>query len=210
MEKLHSNMDDSYLVARFQAGDNTAFGVLVEKHSASLSASIFQIIKDPMLVEDIMQETFIKAMNSIQSEKFLYSNFPAWIKRIARNLSIDYFRRVKRNDVISLDQEQERGHYSILNDQLEQSHEEDIINLEIDYDINELLNSLPPEQKEVLTLRFFHGLSFKEITEYMGDISINTCLGRARYALINLKRQIQETRSDGKEVLRHEAIKATS
>lgn len=199
-------LPDKELVALFKDGNSAAFGILVQRHTETLSLNLFKILKDPMLVEDVMQDTFIKAMEAIQNRDNYLENgtFRAWVIQIGHNLAIDYFRIKKRRDTFSVPTTDGLEGDSFFTPLVapEKSPEEDIMNTETDYDIQLLMDELESEQREVIYLRHFQGFSFKEITEYIGGgISINTVLGRMRYGLINLRKKIEEVKSNGQKVM---------
>lgn len=200
------SLDDKELVILFKGGNADAFGVLIQKHTQSLSYSLFRILKDTMLVDDVLQDTFLRAMEAIQKDTYTdIGNFRAWLAQIGHNLAIDYFRKVKRRNtfnVSTLDGSNEGESYFTLLVDSEISPEDKFISLETDYDIQALIDQLPEEQREVIKLRHFHGFSFKEIADYIGGgVSINTCLGRMRYGLINLRKAINEIRFQGKKIM---------
>lgn len=199
------SLTDKELITLFKNGNSNAFGILVQRHTQIMSITLLKILKDPMLVEDVMQDTFIKAMEALQrKDKEGYTEsgtFRAWIINIGHNLAIDYFRKSKTRNTVNVPTIDGVEHFSPLVDH-QNSVEDDIINSEVDYDIQVLMDKLDPEQREVINLRHFHGFSFKEITEYIGGgISINTCLGRMRYGLINLRKMINEVKSVGQKIL---------
>jgi RNA polymerase sigma-70 factor (ECF subfamily) len=148
------------------------------------------MVKDEQLAEDIYQETFIKAVKVIDEGRYKESGrFLSWVMRIAHNQVIDHFRAEKQNKNIT----PTTAGYDILATQssLEKSIEEELVGRQIEADIRKLVAHLPEEQREVVKLRYYDGLSFKEIAEQT-EVSINTALGRMRYALINLRRMIKE------------------
>lgn len=201
-----ASLTDNELLILFQNGNSNAFGILANRHAKSVSFSIFTIVKDLPLVEDLMQDAFIKAMDAIQKGAYAETGtFKAWLIQIGHNLAIDYYRKNKRKKVDSvptMDTSMDDAIYFKPLIANEPSPEDEIITLETGYELQSLLDKLPPEQKEVIILRHFHDFSFKEIADYIGgDISINTCLGRMRYALINLRKIIKEIEIDGQKVL---------
>ena len=201
-----SQKSDSELVQMYRNGSSFAFGVLINRHSRYLGWYIFNIVKDTMLAEDLLQDTFVKAMKAMKSGNYREEEiFKSWLTRIAHNLCIDYERKNKRmacSASISSSGifETAKEKFYIPIPDLNQSPEEKLIKKETDFDIHQLIQNLPPEQKEVVMLRIFHNLSFSEIADFT-NVSINTALGRMRYALVNLRKQIKEINSRGRNVL---------
>jgi len=183
-------LSDQELVKQYIAGESKCFEVLIDRYRNRLFSYIFYTVKNRHQAEDIFQETCIKAITSILDGRYSESGrFLPWITRIAHNLIIDYFRQEKLLKVFSTD----NFSAPILNSPryAEQTIEDDLIREQIYADVRSLIDYLPEEQKEVILLRHYGDLSFKEIAEYTG-VSINTALGRMRYALINLRRLIKE------------------
>ena len=180
-------LTDHELVKSYIKGDLNALYDLIQRHKKKVYTSILILLKDQYLAEDIFQETFIKVIDSLNSGSYKEEGkFLPWVLRISHNLCIDYFRKVKRKPVI-VDAEG--------NDILEsigfadQNVEDALIKEQSAQTIQSLIKFLPEEQREVLVLRYYADLSFKEISE-MTNVSINTALGRMRYALINLRKMI--------------------
>lgn len=191
MKHLKSLKDDE-LVNLYIMGNNSAFDVLLEKYQQKLFSYIFFIIKDKEISDDIFQETFMKAIVTIKNGKYnADGRFHNWITRIAHNLIIDQFRNEKNDNTVSCDNEE----YNILNNQdlCDGNIENDIISLQIRDDIRKLVSKLPDNQKEIIIMRFYHDMSFKEIAEITGT-SINTALGRMRYAIMNLRKMVNDNR----------------
>lgn len=191
MKHLKSLKDDE-LVNLYIMGNNSAFDVLLEKYQQKLFSYIFFIIKDKEISDDIFQETFMKAIVTIKNGKYnADGRFYNWITRIAHNLIIDQFRNEKNDNTVSCDNEE----YNILNNQdlCDDNIENDIISLQIRDDIRKLVSKLPDNQKEIIIMRFYHDMSFKEIAEITGT-SINTALGRMRYAIMNLRKMVNDNR----------------
>ena len=189
MQNLNE-LTDEQLVAAYAKGDNKAFDTLLLRHKSRLYSYIFQMVRDRDLSDDIFQETFVKAIITIKQGR--YNNqgkFSAWISRIARNLVIDSFRSEKSEASVSADNTE----YDVLNrrDLSEDTIEDAMIDLQIEADLHSLIEELPEPQREVLNMRYYKDLSFKEIAENLG-VSINTALGRMRYAILNLRRMIKE------------------
>lgn len=189
MNTLNQLTDDK-LVKLYEEGNNAAFEVLLTRHKSKVYAYIFQIVRERNLTEDIFQDTFIKAIMTIQQGRYVESGrFLGWINRIAHNLIIDHFRKEKNENTISAD----AFEYDILNSsKLSDLSIEDVIsNEQVLADVVKMLKFLPDVQQEVVRMRFFENLSFKEIAEKT-DVSINTALGRMRYALLNMRKLAQE------------------
>ena len=181
---------DRVLLESYLSGNKSAISQLIERHSRRVRDYIRMLVKDRDAAEDIFQETFIKAVRVIDEGRYTHNGkFLSWILRIAHNQVIDYFRAKRQNKALT---EAEAG-YDVLGSLRlsEQTVEDRIVARQIESDIRSLIEALPPEQREVVFMRYFTGLSFKEIAEQTG-VSINTALGRMRYALINLRRMIKE------------------
>lgn len=182
----YQSMADEQLVKKYAEGNNEAFDILLRRYKDRIYTYILRIIKNEDKANDIFQETFVKAIMTIKQGRYVENGkFPAWISRIARNLIIDYYRQEKSENVQSAD----LTDIDILNrkELCEATIEEVIITQQIRDDVKRLINELPELQREVLNMRYYQNLSFKEIAEQTG-VSINTALGRMRYALINLRR----------------------
>ena len=181
---------DRVLLESYLSGNKSAISQLIERHSRRVRDYIRMLVKDRDAAEDIFQETFIKAVRVIDEGRYTHNGkFLSWILRIAHNQVIDYFRARRQNKALT---EAEAG-YDVLGSLrlAEQTVEDRLVAQQIESDIRSLIEALPPEQREVVFMRYFTGLSFKEIAEQTG-VSINTALGRMRYALINLRRMIKE------------------
>lgn len=189
METL-KRMTDEKLVVLYSEGNNQAFDILLSRYKNRLFSYIFFIVRNTELAEDIFQETFVKAIVTIKQGRYTENGkFPAWITRIAHNLIIDYFRQEKNENVVSNDDSE----IDLLNNisLSEGTIEMEIIHGQIRSDIQDLVKLLPDNQREVVYMRFYQNLSFKEIAEATGA-SINTALGRMRYAILNLRRMAEE------------------
>ncbi len=183
-------LSDEQLVELYANGDNRAFDILLEKYQNKLYSYIFYIVKNEELAEDIFQETFVKAIVTIKQGRYVDSGrFISWLTRIAHNLIIDSFRQDKCENTISNDEsEKDLFNDSTLTDG---NIEDQLVQDQIHKDVRKLVNMLPDNQKEVIEMRFYLGLSFKEISEKTG-VSINTALGRMRYAILNIRRMAKE------------------
>jgi RNA polymerase sigma-70 factor (ECF subfamily) len=185
MAKNHS-MTDEQLVKAYAQGSNEAFDILLKRHQDRIYNYILRIIKNEDIANDIFQETFVKAILTIKQGRYTENGkFPAWISRIAHNLIIDYYRQEKSENIQSADLDD----VDVLNrkELCEATIEDAIISDQIREDVKYLIEELPHLQKEVLNMRYYQNLSFKEIAEVTG-VSINTALGRMRYAILNLRR----------------------
>lgn len=181
-----SEISDENLVKTYAVGDNDAFDTLLKRHQERIFNYIFRIVKNEDTANDIFQETFVKAIQTIRMGKYTENGkFPAWISRIAHNLIIDFYRQERAGNVQSTDISEvdlfNRKEFS------ENTIEDAMVADQIREDIRNLIKQLPMLQRQVLSMRYYDNLSFKEIAEMTG-VSINTALGRMRYAIINLRR----------------------
>ena len=184
-------LTDNQLIASYQSGDESALKALIARYEKRLFSYIMLSVKNKELAEDIFQDTFIKVINTIRSGNYdEEGKFFQWVMRIANNLKIDYYRKVQRMPVF-----EGNGEYDIFDiiGSREDSVEQKMIREQIYTDVNRMVEYLPEEQKEVLTMRIYQDYSFKEIAEATG-VSINTALGRMRYALINLRKIIEKNK----------------
>lgn len=184
------NLEDNILVKQFIAGDQLSLEVLITRHKSRIYTYILLIVKNPHLAEDIFQDTFIKVIKSLKRGKYQdKGKFVSWVLRIAHNLIIDYYRKQKFQKTISNDDTEIDlfNQKKLADDNIEDS----IIQDQIVSDVRELMERLPADQRKVVYLRHYCGLSFKEIADQSG-VSINTALGRMRYALINMRKMIEE------------------
>ena len=183
-------LSDRVLLGHYLAGDSSAISQLIERHSRRVRDYIRMMVKDRYLAEDIFQETFIKVVRVIDEGRYVDSGkFLSWVLRIAHNQVIDHFRSQKQDKSVS---ESDAG-YDVLGTLrfAEPTVEDRIVGEQIAEEVRGLVDLLPEEQREVVRMRYYANLSFKEIAEQTG-VSINTALGRMRYALINLRRLIKE------------------
>ncbi|MDD2997322.1 MAG: sigma-70 family RNA polymerase sigma factor [Bacteroidia bacterium] len=181
-----SQLTDDKLVKLYEDGNNDAFEVLLSRYKSKVFSYIFLIVRNRELTEDIFQDTFIKAIATIQQGRYVESGkFLGWINRIAHNLIIDHFRREKNENTFSADGTE----YDVINNSnlSEKSVEDTMSNEQVLADVVRLIEFLPESQRSVVRMRYFEDLSFKEIAEKT-DVSINTALGRMRYALMNMRR----------------------
>ncbi len=183
-------LNDNVLVQRFIGGDQNSLEILIHRHKSRVFSYILLIVKNKELAEDIFQETFIKVIRSLKRGKYIDNGkFVSWVLRISHNLIIDHFRKEKlrgtiSNDSLSVD---------IFNSRKfsEDTIEDQLVNIQILNEVKELITGLPEDQQQVIYMRHYQELSFKEIADQT-DVSINTALGRMRYALINLRKLIEE------------------
>lgn len=183
-------LSDKNLLNQYLSGDKSAISSLIERHSRRVRDYIHMMVKDRDVADDIFQETFIKAVRVIDEGRYTDNGkFLSWILRIAHNQVIDYFRAQRQDRSVS---ETDAG-YDVLGTLRlsERTVEDSMVSEQIERDVRALVELLPAEQREVVMMRYFAGLSFKDIAEQT-DVSINTALGRMRYALINLRRMIKE------------------
>jgi len=183
-------VSDQDLVQAYIQGDQSAIEKLINRHRSKVYTYILLTIKNQQLAEDLFQETFIKVIQSLRGGKYRDNGrFLSWVIRISHNLIIDHFRKEKQMNSVSNDDSE----VDLFNSKKLSDHniEEIIVNSQIRSEIRLLINELPNDQREVVLLRHYGGLSFKEIAEQT-DVSINTALGRMRYALINLRKMIKE------------------
>ena len=182
-------ISDSQLISQYKSGNEEAFAELVNRHKNKIFTTIYLIVKDQYLAEDLLQETYVKVVNTIKSGRYNEEGkFLPWVTRIAHNLAIDHFRKAKRYPMIVM----EDG--SNIFNTLEFS-EDSIESRQIQQDthalLRDLIKELPDSQREVLMMRHYMQMSFQEIAEAT-DVSINTALGRMRYALINLRKKMNK------------------
>jgi RNA polymerase sigma-70 factor (ECF subfamily) len=185
-------LDDNLLVQKFIQGDQAALEVLVGRHKNRVFTYIVLIVKNHQLAEDIFQDTFIKVIRSLKNGKYTENGkFVSWVLRIAHNLIIDHFRKEKLLNTTSNDDTE----IDLFNSQkfAEDNIEDKLVYDQITEDVRKLIDLLPEDQRQVIIMRHYMGLSFKEISRQT-EVSINTALGRMRYALINLRKLIEKNR----------------
>lgn len=189
MENL-KQMTDDMLVALYLQGNNSAFDILLNRHQDRLFNYIYFLVRSREVAEDIFQETFVKAITTLQQGRYQNDGkFAAWITRIAHNLVIDQFRIERNENAISNDEVE----FDLLNDAklAEGTIENRMVNEQVLKDVRALIDELPDCQREVVFMRYYQDLSFKEISDITG-VSINTALGRMRYAVLNMRRIAEE------------------
>ena len=183
-------MTDEALVELYANGNNSAFDVLLNRYKKSIHAYIFYTVRNHDLTEDIFQDTFLKVITTIKQGRYTDNGkFKAWITRIAHNLIIDNFRQERNENTISNDEIE----VDLLNNMrlCESNIEDEMVQEQVYADVRKLVNHLPENQREVLEMRFYQDMSFKEIADITG-VSINTALGRMRYAILNMRRMAEE------------------
>lgn len=184
------SLSDATLIAEFISGNSNSFSILLDRYQKRVYGFIYSKIHDPDLADDIFQDTFIKVVKNLRLGKYNdEGRFLSWVIRIAHNLIMDHYRKIKRLPK----HESKIENFDVLDRLVEQnsSIEESMIETQIHADLSLLIEELPDSQKEVLRMRLFQDMSFKEIGEQTG-VSINTALGRMRYAVINLRKMIEE------------------
>lgn len=182
-------LPDAVLLKKYISGDESALASLIERHQSKIYGFIYSKINDRDLSDDIFQDTFIKVIKTLKSQSYNEEGkFLPWVMRIAHNLVIDHFRKAKKMPF-----QRETEEYSIFNYMADNSLnvEGQIISQQVESDLIKLLDELPEDQKEVIMMRIYQDLSFKEIADLTG-VSINTALGRMRYALLNLRKIINK------------------
>jgi RNA polymerase sigma-70 factor (ECF subfamily) len=184
--------EDGVLITSYRNGNETAFNLLVDRYQSKVFTTIFLIVKDQDVAEDLLQDVFVKVLHTLNSDKYNEEGkFQPWVMRIAHNMAIDYFRKAKRYPTILL----EDGS-NLLNSLsfAEDSSEEQRIKEETIAWVRNLIDELPEAQKEVVIMRHYLDMSFQEIAEQTG-VSINTALGRMRYALNHIRKKMKQVNS---------------
>ncbi|MBT8260602.1 MAG: sigma-70 family RNA polymerase sigma factor [Flavobacteriaceae bacterium] len=180
---------DAELVKTYIEGNENALAILINRHKQKIYSFIYSKVLDRDITEDVFQDTFIKVIKTLKLGKYNEEGkFLPWVMRIAHNLVIDHFR--KNNRIPKFDNSGDFNIFSVLSDS-SLNAEKTIIKSQVEEDVRRLIEELPSDQKEVLVMRMYNDMSFKEISENTG-VSINTALGRMRYALINLRKVIEK------------------
>ncbi len=182
--------DEKELIRSYLSGNHSSLQILIKRHQNRLYSYIFLLVKDKQLADDVFQDTYVKVINTLKLGNYRdEGKFIQWVMRIAHNLVIDHFRKSKKINFV----ESQNNDYDVFDTirLTDPSIEEQLVTNQIHSDVKKLLQYLPDEQKEVIVLRCYAGLSFKDIAEQT-EVSINTALGRMRYALINLRKLIEE------------------
>jgi RNA polymerase sigma-70 factor (ECF subfamily) len=187
--KTLEQVADLDLIRSFQAGDTEAFDVLVTRYKDRIYSSILFFVKDTYLAEDLFQDVFIKIIDTLKNKRYTEEGkFLPWALRIAHNLCVDYFRKVKRTPAIKTSDDQDI--FEVINVSQE-APDQKLMRGESHEKVRRMLDLLPEEQREIIVLRHYANLSFKEIAK-ITNCSINTALGRMRYGLINLRKMMTE------------------
>jgi len=184
--KAHNQPSDYDLITRFVNGEDSALENLIRRHKNKVYTYIYYTVKSESFADDIFQDTFIKVIETLKKGKYQDNGrFVSWVTRIAHNLIVDHYRKQKKINTTSEDDQE----WSLLNDKSlsEENIEDHLVKSQIHNDVQNLVRALPTEQREIIMLRHYMGLSFQEIAEQT-DVSINTALGRMRYAILNLKK----------------------
>ena len=186
----HQTLTDTQLVLQFQEGNCNALETLVERYKDKLFSSIHFLVKDKFLAEDLFQETFLRIIDTLRSRRYNEEGkFLPWAMRIAHNLCVDYFRKIKRSPAIVTSDKKDI--FDVIHVVVDDNAEHRLIRQQSYDRVHRMLDKLPEEQREVIVLRHFGDMSFKEIAETT-NCSINTALGRMRYGLINLRKMMLE------------------
>ncbi|MBK8341420.1 MAG: sigma-70 family RNA polymerase sigma factor [Flavobacteriales bacterium] len=181
-------LTDTELVHNYLGGEERAFELLLQRHKRKVWSHIYLLVRDREITEDLFQETFIKVVHTLKLGKYNdEGKFLPWVMRIAHNLVIDHFRRNKKMPMVRSHEDHD-VFATVAQPGL--NVEQRMVNVQIDEDVRKLIDSLPEEQREVVIMRTYMGMSFKEIAEHT-QVSINTALGRMRYALINMRKLIK-------------------
>lgn len=188
---IKENVTDEELALSYIEGDNRAFDLLLERNQAKLFSYILFVVRDPDKANDIFQETFIKVITRLHQNRYVPTGkFSAWITRIAHNIMMDRYRAQKMQNIIEPTADNDISNIS-SHDLMDMNRENKYVNDQVYADVRNLMNRLPPTQREVAYLRFYRKMSFKSIAQVTG-VSINTSLGRMRYAILNMRRMVKE------------------
>ena len=184
-------MTDEELAMDYVNGNNRAFDELLFRHQSKLFSYILFVVRDREIADDLFQETFVKVITKLQEGKYSPSGkFSAWMMRIAHNVIMDLYRGLKVQKIVDTSDDNDLSNIS-TNDLYSMDIESQYVNAQVLKDVKKLMNFLPASQREVVYMRYYQQLSFKEIAE-MTNVSINTSLGRMRYAILNLRRMVKE------------------
>ena len=187
-----SNLSDAILVNNYIAGDENSLSLLIDRHQSRIYGYIFSKVSDRDLTEDIFQETFFKVIHTLKTKKYYNEEgkFLSWVLRIASNLIVDKFRNDKKMPL-----KRDTEEFSIFSNITDSSPdiEKKLIKNQVDIDLKMIIQKLPHDQKEVIMMRYYSDMSFKEIADFTG-VSVNTTLGRMRYAITNLRKVIEKNK----------------
>lgn len=183
-------MTDEELAIMYVDGDNKAFDLLLSRNQEKLFTYILFVVRDREMANDMFQETFFKVVSRLQQGKYIANGkFSAWLMRIAHNVIMDWYRQQRAQNIVDAPKENDLS--NVGSTLLESSREGELVNNQIMEDVRRMMSHLPASQREVVFMRFYQQMSFKEIAEATG-VSINTALGRMRYAILNLRRMTRE------------------
>lgn len=189
MENLNL-MTDEELAIMYVDGDNKAFDLLLSRNQEKLFTYILFVVRDREMANDMFQETFFKVVSRLQQGKYIANGkFSAWLMRIAHNVIMDWYRQQRAQNIVDAPKENDLS--NVGSTLLECSREGEMVNNQVMEDVRRMMSHLPASQREVVFMRFYQQMSFKEIAEATG-VSINTALGRMRYAILNLRRMTRE------------------
>lgn len=189
MENLNL-MTDEELAIMYVDGDNKAFDLLLSRNQEKLFTYILFVVRDREMANDMFQETFFKVVSRLQQGKYIANGkFSAWLMRIAHNVIMDWHRQQRAQNIVDAPKENDLS--NVGSTLLESSREGELVNNQVMEDVRRMMSHLPASQREVVFMRFYQQMSFKEIAEATG-VSINTALGRMRYAILNLRRMTRE------------------
>lgn len=189
MENLNL-MTDEELAIMYLDGDNKAFDLLLSRNQEKLFNYILFVVRDREMANDMFQETFFKVVSRLQQGKYIANGkFSAWLMRIAHNVIMDWYRQQRAQNIVDAPKENDLS--NVGSTLLESSREGELVNNQVMEDVRRMMSHLPASQREVVFMRFYQQMSFKEIAEATG-VSINTALGRMRYAILNLRRMTRE------------------
>lgn len=189
MENLNL-MTDEELAIMYVDGDNKAFDLLLSHNQEKLFTYILFVVRDREMANDMFQETFFKVVSRLQQGKYIANGkFSAWLMRIAHNVIMDWYRQQRAQNIVDAPKENDLS--NVGSTLLESSREGELVNNQVMEDVRRMMSHLPASQREVVFMRFYQQMSFKEIAEATG-VSINTALGRMRYAILNLRRMTRE------------------
>lgn len=183
-------MTDEELAIMYVDGDNKAFDLLLSRNQEKLFTYILFVVRDREMANDMFQETFFKVVSRLQQCKYIANGkFSAWLMRIAHNVIMDWYRQQRAQNIVDAPKENDLS--NVGSTLLESSREGELVNNQVMEDVRRMMSHLPASQREVVFMRFYQQMSFKEIAEATG-VSINTALGRMRYAILNLRRMTRE------------------
>lgn len=183
-------MTDEELAIMYVDGDNKAFDLLLSRNQEKLFTYILFVVRDREMANDMFQETFFKVVSRLQQGKYIANGkFSAWLMRIAHNVIMDWYRQQRAQNIVDAPKENDLS--NVGSTLLESSREGELVNNQVMEDVRQMMSHLPASQREVVFMRFYQQMSFKEIAEATG-VSINTALGRMRYAILNLRRMTRE------------------